>query len=61
MNKEIRELLRVAEAKGLVVKSGSNHVKVYGDDGLVCVLPYGSHLNSRNMRQAEIAIRKASA
>lgn len=63
MRKEVRDLAKTATAKGLVLRNGSRHTKVYGSDGLVTILPRCSkttgRFGGRNLKQAEIAIRKA--
>jgi hypothetical protein len=55
-----RELVSLALERGLVVKPGKKHQKVYSSTSLVCVVPYGRKVNPRNAKMAELAIRKAS-
>ena len=54
-----KELLEFAVERGLTVKNGKKHRKVYGSSGIVCILPHGKGDNWRNAKQAELAIRKA--
>ena len=61
MNKDVRQLLEEAVERGLTIKQGKSHLKVFGKDGLVTVLPTGTRLNPRNHRQARLAVRKARA
>ena len=59
MNKESRQLLNEAVDRGFTVKDGKKHIKIFGRDGLVTVVAKGSKLNTRNHRQATLAVRKA--
>ena len=59
MNKDVRQLLEEAVERGLTVKEGKKHLKVFGSEGLVTVLSKGTKMNPRNQRQAELAVRKA--
>ena len=61
-NPEVREMLRVAEANGCRVKSGSGHFSVYAPNGKIVTLPstpsdHRSVLNCRSqMRRAGIPV-----
>ena len=59
MNKDSRQLLEEAVERGLTIKNGKKHVKIFGRDGLVTVLGKGTKLNPRNHQQASLAVRKA--